>query len=151
MCRLLQLEQECRHSTRDYPYPQTKRILLFRSSRPSSDLLDQVLSDVCNVCHQHPVGKFFVDFFIPEYSLIIEYDEPHHGTVSNTAAALAREGVIRELYPYSKIIRVTPGEELHDLGDQAEDRDGILLGLEARVGAELIGPVPRSVFFARGA
>ena len=80
--------------------------------------------------------------------MIIEYGELHHETVSNIAAALAREGVMRELYPYSysKIIRVTPGEELHDPGDQAEDRDGILLGLEARVGAELIGPIPMSVF-----
>ena len=54
-----------------------------RKERQFRELLEGVLCGVTAVKHQHKVGRYALDFFIPELNLAVEYDErPHLKTTS---------------------------------------------------------------------
>lgn len=81
------------------------------------DLLLSSLKDICRVYSQYSLGKYFLDYFIPEYNLVIEYDENHHKIQHNKYIDIARETKITNLLPKATIIRVTENMEIEGLNN----------------------------------
>ena len=73
------------------------------------DLLDEVLRDVTPVERQRACGAQFLDFYLPELRLGVEYDERHHRC---QAAADARRQAEIESRHGIEIIRTKQGGEL---------------------------------------
>ena len=99
----------------------TNIILLTRYENEFKNLLFSILEDFITVKCQFPILQYRVDFFIPELSLIIEYDEEGHSHKINEDA-LREENIQNEFkrweeeeYVPVKIIRVNKNDELKSI------------------------------------
>jgi hypothetical protein len=62
--------------------------------RAFGELLQGALDGITPVLPQHHVSPYFIDFFLPEWRLAIEYDERHHGSAHQMLADTNRQNVI---------------------------------------------------------
>ena len=100
----------------------TNIILLNRYENEFRNLLFNILEDFITIKCQFPILKYRVDFFIPELSLIIEYDEEGHR--HKIDEDISREENIQnefkrwypeEEYIPVKILRVNKNDELRSI------------------------------------
>lgn len=77
-------------------------------------LLLGLMGGIVDVKVQHRFDKFIVDYYLPEYLLVVEYDESHHALNSNRQQDLKRQNYISEKYGVS-FVRVPQGEEISGL------------------------------------
>jgi very-short-patch-repair endonuclease len=80
-------------------------------------LIVTLLSGIVKVECQYAVGRYFIDFFLTECGLAIEYDEYHHSRPRNVIADREREKAIRQAIPNVQFIRVQEGQELVKLNE----------------------------------
>ena len=85
-----------------------------RSEIHFRQLLAGALSGICTVVPQFQVKKFRVDFYIPEFNIPIEYDEPHHSK-SKKQDAIRQRDIESELK--SSMIRVKRGHEVKGVNE----------------------------------
>lgn len=102
---LMQLASEVDPQKREYRVVPVKE----RSFR---ELIETLLHGIVKVECQYAVGKYFIDFYLPEVSLAIEYDESHHASPRNVIADREREKAIRQAMPNTRFVRVHEGQEL---------------------------------------
>lgn len=74
------------------------------------------------ILREHKISKYLVDFYIPEYRLIIEYDEKYHKAEKRAALDIKRErkvlAAFSELHGNNaKIVRVESGREIEGLAE----------------------------------
>ena len=82
--------------------------------RNFAEILTSTLDGITSVITQHSVLGYLVDFYLPEFALAIEYDEPHHAKPSQIALDRKRQADIERALGVS-FIRVEEGGELHGL------------------------------------
>jgi len=85
--------------------------------RDFRNLIVTLLSGIVKVECQYAVGRYFIDFFLPECGLAIEYDEYHHSRPRNVIADREREKAIRQAIPNVQFIRVQEGQEVVKLNE----------------------------------
>lgn len=71
--------------------------------------VEEVLEDICNVLSQYYVKGYFIDIYLPEYNLAIEFDEEYHK--NQQKEDLIRQDEIEEELG-CKFIRVSEDEKL---------------------------------------
>ena len=90
-----------------------KREVLIREQERKEVLfgrrLRAILNNIATIKTQYRVEQYRVDFYIPKYDILIEYDEKHHQ--SQLDSDVNRQEFIQRLEPASKIIRVKEGYE----------------------------------------
>ena len=90
-----------------------KREVLIREQERKEVLfgrrLRAILNNIATIETQYRVEQYRVDFYIPKYDILIEYDEKHHQ--SQLDSDVNRQEFIQRLEPASKIIRVKEGYE----------------------------------------
>jgi very-short-patch-repair endonuclease len=107
---LMQLASEVNPHKREYRIVPVKE-------RDFRELVETVLHGIVKVECQYRVGKYFIDFYLPEFALAIEFDELHHAAPSNIAADRGREKAIKRVIPTIQFIRVPEGRELENLNE----------------------------------
>ena len=93
-------------------------MLTSREEHVFAEYLLSFIGDDTKVIRQFPVGKYRLDFYLPEHNLAIEYDEQHHVIGSNRKKDIKRQSVITSMLE-CHFIRVIPskkGEALKDIG-----------------------------------
>ena len=70
---LMQLASEVNPRKRDY------RVIPIKE-RDFHELIETLLRGIVKVEYQYPVGKYFIDFYLPDFALAIEFDESRHAT-----------------------------------------------------------------------
>lgn len=88
-----------------------------------SSMLNEFLSDE-KIIREFPIAGKRIDFYIPEYSLAIEYDEEQHFSKDSKEKDFERWSVIQsyitsELEDPMSLIRVKKGEEIRGLSNIA--------------------------------
>lgn len=83
-----------------------------RKERDFRKLIMTLLNGIVKVECQYVVGKYSIDFYLPECALALEYDESHHSRLRNVIADKERENAIRQAMPNVRFIRVQEGREL---------------------------------------
>lgn len=79
-----------------------------RDEKVFGDFLLRVLEGIVEVTPQYRAGNFFVDFYIPEHKIAIEYDEDHHAY--KKAQDALREAEITAALE-CRFVRIRRGEE----------------------------------------
>lgn len=82
--------------------------------RAFSEILLGVLEDITPVLRQYHLPPYFIDFFLPEWQLAIEYDERHHSSPGKMRADAERQSDIEKSLG-AKFVRVAVGKELEAL------------------------------------
>jgi very-short-patch-repair endonuclease len=82
--------------------------------RAFGELLVGALDGIATVLPQHHLPPHFIDFFIPEWRLAIEYDERHHGSARRMQADAERQAAIERSLG-AKFVRVSVGREIEAL------------------------------------
>ncbi len=85
--------------------------------RDFRELLLTLLDGIESVECQYQVGDHFLDFFLPDHGIAIEYDEAHHFRQPAVVADKKREEAIRRAIPSIHFIRVREGQELTKLNE----------------------------------
>ena len=87
--------------------------------RYEDEFYEMVTSIIPNLYieRQYYVGKYRVDFYIPTYNIILEYDEEQHDTETNKKRDKERMDYIKNIFKnnlksYVKVIRIKKGKEL---------------------------------------
>lgn len=80
------------------------------------EILSALLRGITKIIPQYKIMEYFIDFYIPEYDLAIEYDEKHHGIPSNVSKDAERQSKIEDKMNL-KFIRVHEGMELSGLNE----------------------------------
>lgn len=82
--------------------------------RAFGKLLEGALDGIAKVMMQHYVAPYFMDFYLPDYSLAVEYDEKHHASWVQAEKDLKRQ---RQLSTQLGVqfIRVRAGSEVEGL------------------------------------
>ena len=101
------------------PYIQKRKEYYFK------DLLSISLKGICLVVHQYAVGRHIVDFYIPDYQIIVEYDEAHHSKESSRLGDSDRERELMKILPGINLIRVTVDHEVEGLNQVLKYIPGI--------------------------
>jgi very-short-patch-repair endonuclease len=107
---LMQLASEVNPRKRDY------RVIPIKE-RDFHELIETLLRGIVKVEYQYPVGKYFIDFYLPDFALAIEFDEFRHATPRNVIADRKREEDIKRSIPPIEFIRVPEGQELVKLNE----------------------------------
>jgi very-short-patch-repair endonuclease len=107
---LMQLASEVNPRTREYRVVPVKE-------RNFREIVETVLRGIVKVECQYRIGKYFIDFYLPESALAVEFDELHHATPRNVAADREREKAIKDAIPKIQFIRVPEGRELQMLNE----------------------------------
>ena len=76
--------------------------------------LSVLLKDITKIERQFPLHKYRIDFYLPEISLAVEFDELHHERASQKSLDRVRQRNIEELFGV-KFIRVREGQEFEAL------------------------------------
>ncbi|GEK91246.1 DUF559 domain-containing protein [Alkalibacterium kapii] len=76
------------------------------------EMLKDSLIDIVEIHQQFNIDKYYVDFYIPQLKLVIEYDEKHH--VKQIEKDKLRQKVIEEKLQV-EFIRVKEGQEMKGL------------------------------------
>lgn len=91
-------------------------------TRPENDFYDYLKSffSLDKIIRQYPIAGFKVDFYMPAYSIFIEYDEDHHFSKKARFEDMEREVLVRDYFKSEfddevNIIRVSKGEEMQGL------------------------------------
>lgn len=82
--------------------------------RAFGQLLMGALSGIATVLPQHHVPPYFIDFYVPDFSLAIEYDERHHNSRGQSEKDLEREKLLSKQLGV-QFIRVPAGKEIEGL------------------------------------
>lgn len=82
--------------------------------RAFGHLLMGALSGIATVLPQHHVPPYFIDFYIPDFSLAIEYGERHHNSRNQSEKDLEREKLLSKQLGV-QFIRVPAGKEIEGL------------------------------------
>lgn len=82
--------------------------------RAFGELLLGALNGITPILPQHHVPPHFLDFFLPEWRLAIEYDERHHGSARQMLADAERQATIEQCLGAS-FVRVSVGQEIEAL------------------------------------
>ena len=105
---LTEISQECGTAKPMY------RVLPVKE-REFGELLQGILRGVTRVETQFAAAGFFVDFYLPEMRIAVEFDERHHLESGNMRNDREREEAIREELPGIDFIRVPEGDEIDGL------------------------------------
>lgn len=81
--------------------------------RDFSELLTGILNGVTPVERQYSVGKYRIDFYLPEHNIAVEYDEKEH--LKTADEDRRREDAILQMIQGVKFIRVAEGMEIDGL------------------------------------
>jgi very-short-patch-repair endonuclease len=81
-----------------------------------ADLLVGVLRGITPVLEQHTMGPYYADFFLPAFSLVVEYDEDHHSRPQQTARDVSRQEHIERTFGVS-FIRIKQGDEIQGVNE----------------------------------
>jgi very-short-patch-repair endonuclease len=119
---LMQFASEVNPRRREY------RVIPIKE-RDFHELIETLLRGIVKVEYQYPVGKYFIDFYLPDFALAIEFDESRHATPRNVIADKRREKDIKRSIPPIEFIRVPEGQELAKLNE-------ILRTVVARLGRD---------------
>lgn len=82
--------------------------------RAFGELLLGALDGIVTVLPQHHLPPHFIDFFIPEWRLAIEYDERHHGSARRLQADAERQAALERALG-ARFVRVSVGREVEAL------------------------------------
>jgi very-short-patch-repair endonuclease len=82
--------------------------------RAFGKLLCGALDGVTSVMPQHHVPPYFIDFFLPDWTLAVEYDERQHASPRNRDADAKRQARIEQVLGVT-FVRVTVGREIEGL------------------------------------
>lgn len=82
--------------------------------RAFGELLLGALDGIVTVLPQHHLPPHFIDFFIPEWRLAIEYDERHHGSARRLRADAERQAALERALG-ARFVRVSVGREIEAL------------------------------------
>lgn len=82
--------------------------------RDFGELLSSILRGITRIIPQYKIMEYFVDFYIPEYDLAVEYDEKHHNKPSNVLNDAERQSKIENEMDI-EFIRIHEGMELTGL------------------------------------
>lgn len=82
--------------------------------RDFGQLLEGILEGITPVHRQFRVGRYRIDFFLPDLSLAVEYDELHHFTSIRTQADVQRQADIVRQKGF-QFLRVRQGAEIDGL------------------------------------
>lgn len=81
------------------------------------DMVVDLIKNTVSICdlglsliHQFNIGVYFIDFYIPEINLAIEYDEDHHTYHRNKENDIERQKFIEKVLK-CKFVRVRKGNE----------------------------------------
>lgn len=96
--------------------------------RAFGELLLGTLNGITTVLTQHHLPPYFVDFFIPEWRLAIEYDERHHGSARQMQSDAERQATIEQSFG-ARFVRVCVGNEIEALNQILK------IGIRIRKGA----------------
>jgi very-short-patch-repair endonuclease len=83
--------------------------------REFGELLEGILRGITPVEKQVPVAGFFIDFYLPEMRIAVEFDEKHHLGSSNARSDRDREQTIRQSLPGVEFIRVPERDVIEGL------------------------------------
>lgn len=84
--------------------------------RAFGELLLGALDGIVTVLPQHHLPPHFIDFFIPEWRLAIEYDERHHGSARRLRADAERQAALERALG-ARFVRVSVGREIEALNE----------------------------------
>lgn len=84
--------------------------------RAFGELLLGALDGIVTVLPQHHLPPHFIDFFIPEWRLAIEYDERHHGSARRLQADAERQAALERALG-ARFVRVSVGREIEALNE----------------------------------
>jgi very-short-patch-repair endonuclease len=84
--------------------------------RAFGELLLGALDGIVTVLPQHHLPPHFIDFFIPEWRLAIEYDERHHGSARRQQADSERQAALERALG-ARFVRVSVGREIEALNE----------------------------------
>jgi very-short-patch-repair endonuclease len=84
--------------------------------RAFGELLFGALAGIVTVLPQHHLPPHFIDFFIPEWRLAIEYDERYHGSARRMQADAERQAAIERSLG-ARFVRVSVGREVEALNE----------------------------------
>jgi very-short-patch-repair endonuclease len=84
--------------------------------RAFGELLLGALAGLVTVIPQHHLPPHFIDFFIPEWRLAIEYDERHHRSARQMQADAERQAAIEQSLG-ARFVRVSVGREVEALNE----------------------------------
>lgn len=82
-----------------------------KKERDFAALLIGILSGISEIIPQYHVGRYYIDFYLPNEHIAIEYDEKHHEKSHSQGKDNAREKYISEILS-AKFIRVKEGAEI---------------------------------------
>lgn len=82
--------------------------------RRFSELLQGLLAGITPVETQYRIGRYQVDFYLPEHFLVVEYDEKQHSRPRHQSEDQRRQRQIEETLG-ARFIRVRSGEEIRGL------------------------------------
>jgi very-short-patch-repair endonuclease len=84
--------------------------------RRFGDLLEGMLDGIVSISRQHHVPPYFVDFFLPEWKIAIEYDERYHSSPKQVQADDKRQAFIEKSLG-ARVLRVAVGMEIEALNE----------------------------------
>lgn len=96
--------------------------------RAFGELLLGALDGIVTVLPQHHLPPHFIDFFIPEWRLAIEYDERHHGSARRLQADAERQAALERALG-ARFVRVSVGREIEALNEILKVGIGIREGV----------------------
>jgi very-short-patch-repair endonuclease len=82
--------------------------------RDFAQLLEGTLAGITTVWRQHRIGRYRVDFFLPELGLAVEFDELHHQSPSRADADARRQSEISQRVGI-EFLRVRQGADVEGL------------------------------------
>jgi very-short-patch-repair endonuclease len=85
-----------------------------RKERDFGELLLGALLKITPVVEQQKFGTYYADFYLPEFSLVVEYDEPHHLSPNRQRLDSARQSLIEDTYGVT-FLRIGSNREIEGL------------------------------------
>ena len=85
-----------------------------RMERAFGELLLGALHKITPVVEQQRFGVYYADFYLPEFFLVVEYDEPHHLFPRRQRLDSARQSLIEDVFGVT-FLRVESYKEIEGL------------------------------------
>jgi very-short-patch-repair endonuclease len=114
--RRYDLHEEILRVAADHKVPIAQVPIRSKREWSFAELLVGVLRGITPVLEQHQMGPYYVDFFLPELNLVVEYDEGHHSRPLQAARDALRQEHIEGVFGVS-FIRINIGDEIQGVNE----------------------------------
>lgn len=94
-------------SKESYPVPNRKEIVF-------KELIFGLLENITPVIHQYKCGSYYLDFYLPEKKIVVEFDEFHHNKSNSIRRDKKRQAIIENELG-ARFIRIKEKQEIQGL------------------------------------